>query len=108
MRACPHKLAQECNLSPHKIEAAIKEMCDHGWGKHLSKRMLKIFEAQALQHCETDSEDENIDEEYAQIQANRILEGIDHSPPKEDYHTPGNIPSPAPDNDEVNPLNTST
>ena len=88
MRACPHKLAEESDFSPQKVEIAIKEMCEHGWGKFLSKRNLKIFEALALQHCETDSEDDNIDEEYDHIQANIALSTANQTPDREDYHTP--------------------
>jgi hypothetical protein len=63
-------------------------MCNNGWGKFLSKRMLKIFEAQALQHCETDSEEDNIDKEYERIRANIALSSANQTPVKEDYHTP--------------------
>ena len=92
MRVCPHKLAQYCDLSPQKIEIAIEQMCNNGWGKFLSKRMLKIFEAQALQHCETDSEEDNVDEEYERIRANIALSSANQTPVKEDYHTPTQSP----------------
>ena len=87
MRACPHKLAQSCDLSPKKVEDAIRLMSERGWGQHLSKRTLKIFEAQALQHCETDSEDEDIDKEYEQIQANIAL-SHNEQVNEENYRTP--------------------
>ena len=105
MRACPHKLAQECDLSPQKIEKAIKQMCDHGWGRFLSKRMLKIFEAQALQYCETDSEDEDFEEQWAQIKAN--LDEPSQSPLREHYHTPDQTPGSHEDGKETSPDTTA-
>jgi hypothetical protein len=108
MRACPHKLAEECDLSPQKLEIAIKEMCDHGWGRFLSKRMLKIFEAQALQHCETDSEEEdNVDEEYERILANISNTSDAQTPAREDYSTPEHTPRSHQDEEE-HASNTST
>ena len=106
MRACPHKLAEECDLSPQKVETAIKEMCDHGWGRFLSKRMLKIFEAQALQHCETDSENDDIDEEYEQIQANIAASSGAQTPAREDYFTPEHTPR-SHHNEDDPPSNTT-
>ena len=106
MRACPHKLAQQCDLSPQKLEKAIKVMCDDGWGKFLSKRMLKIFEAQALQHCETDSEEDNIDEEYDQIRANIAQSEADQTPARDAFHTPEQSPRP-PVNEDNNPDNNN-
>jgi hypothetical protein len=63
--------------------------------------MFKIFEAQALQCCQTDSEDEEFEEEYAQIRAN--LAEHSKSPLREHYHTPDQTPRSSEDHKESSP-----
>jgi len=85
------KLAQSCDLSLKKVEEAVQQMGERGWGQHLSRRTLKIFEAQALQYCDTDSEEDAVDKEYEQIQANISLSNSERLATEAGSRTPERI-----------------